>query len=512
MPTFRPQLHADLPAALVVFLVALPLCLGIALGSGAPMISGIIAGVVGGLVIGALSGSPLSVSGPAAGLTAVVFAAISDLGSFEIFLVAVVLAGVMQIAMGLLKMGVVGHYVPNTVIKGMMAAIGLILILKQIPHLVGYDADFFGDEGFDQADHDNTFTALVHSLGALSPGAAVVGIAALLWLQLAEAIGYAKTKLGRIIPSALIAVAGGTLLASVLPQLLGDAWAVALSRRVQLPELSSTTWVIPRWDAIGQPAVWASALTLALIASLESLLSIEAADRLDPLKRVTPTNRELLAQGTGNIVSGFLGGLPLTSVVVRTSVNAQAGAQTRWSAILHAVILALSVLLLTSVLNQIPLATLAAILIATGYKLTHPSKVIAPLVRQGTLQWIPFAVTVVAILFTDLLKGIVVGLLVATVFIAFQDFRSSISLTNLGTNYILQLRRNVSFLNKGKLKESLEKLPSGCSLLVDISKADFIDPDIIEVINDYATHAGLKEVTIILRRAANQSHILQSWS
>ena len=511
MPTFRPQLHADLPAALVVFLVALPLCLGIALGSGAPMISGIIAGVVGGVVIGALSGSPLSVSGPAAGLTAVVFAAISDLGSFEIFLVAVVLAGVMQIAMGLLKMGVVGHYVPNTVIKGMMAAIGLILILKQIPHLVGYDADFFGDEGFDQADHDNTFTALVHALGALSPGAALVGIAALVWLQLAEAIGYAKTKLGRIIPSALIAVAGGTLLASALPQILGDAWAVALSHRVQLPELSSS-WVIPRWDAIGQPAVWATALTLALIASLESLLSIEAADRLDPLKRVTPTNRELLAQGTGNIVSGFLGGLPLTSVVVRTSVNAQAGAQTRWSAILHAVILALSVLLLTSVLNQIPLATLAAILIATGYKLTHPKKVIAPLVRQGALQWIPFAVTIVAILFTDLLKGIVVGLLVATVFIAFQDFRSSISLTHLGNNYILQLRRNVSFLNKGKLKESLEKLPSGCSLLVDISQADFIDPDIVEVIHDYATHAGLKEVTITLRRAANQSHILQSWS
>ena len=512
MPTFRPQLHADLPAALVVFLVALPLCLGIALGSGAPMISGIIAGVVGGVVIGALSGSPLSVSGPAAGLTAVVFAAISDLGSFEIFLVAVVLAGVMQIAMGLLKMGVVGHYVPNTVIKGMMAAIGLILILKQIPHLVGYDADFFGDEGFDQADHDNTFTALVHALGALSPGAALVGIAALVWLQLAEAIGYAKTKLGRIIPSALIAVAGGTLLAAALPQLLGDAWAVAASHRVQLPQLTSSTWMVPRWDAISQPAVWATALTLALIASLESLLSIEAADRLDPLKRVTPTNRELLAQGAGNMVSGFLGGLPLTSVVVRTSVNAQAGAQTRWSAILHAVILALSVLLLTSVLNQIPLATLAAILIATGYKLTHPKKVIAPLVRQGTLQWIPFAVTVVAILFTDLLKGIVVGLLVATVFIAFQDFRSSISLTNLGTNYILQLRRNVSFLNKGKLKASLEKLPRGCSLLVDISQADFIDPDIIEVIHDYATHAGLKEVTITMRRAANQSHILQSWS
>lgn len=511
MPIFRPQLNADLPASLVVFLVALPLCLGIALGSGAPLLSGIVAGVVGGVVIGALSGSPLSVSGPAAGLTAVVLAAISDLGSFEVFLVAVVLAGVVQIAMGLLKLGVVGHYVPNTVIKGMMAAIGLILILKQIPHLVGYDADFFGDEGFNQADHDNTFTALGHAIGALSPGAAAVGIAALLWLQLAEVIGYAKTKLGRIIPSALIAVAGGTLLATALPQ-LGDAWAVATSHRVHLPQLSTTSWVVPRWDAISQPAVWATALTLALIASLESLLSIEAADRLDPLKRVTPTNRELMAQGAGNMVSGFLGGLPVTSVVVRTSVNAQAGAQTRWSAILHGVILALSVVLLTSVLNQIPLATLAAILIATGYKLTHPKKVIAPLVKQGALQWVPFALTVVAILLTDLLRGIALGLLVATVFIAFNDFRSSISLTNLGTNYILQLRRNVSFLNKGKLKESLEKLPRGCDLLVDISQADFIDPDIVEVIHDYATHAGLKGVTVSVRRAAHQSHILEPWS
>ena len=286
---------------------------------------------------------------------------------------------------------------------------------------------------------------------------------------------------------------------------------MATSHRVHLPQLSTTSWVVPRWDAISQPAVWATALTLALIASLESLLSIEAADRLDPLKRVTPTNRELMAQGAGNMVSGFLGGLPVTSVVVRTSVNAQAGAQTRWSAILHGVILALSVVLLTSVLNQIPLATLAAILIATGYKLTHPKKVIAPLVKQGALQWVPFALTVVAILLTDLLRGIALGLLVATVFIAFNDFRSSISLTNLGTNYILQLRRNVSFLNKGKLKESLEKLPRGCDLLVDISQADFIDPDIVEVIHDYATHAGLKGVTVSVRRAAHQSHILEPW-
>lgn len=501
---------ADLPASLVVFLVALPLCLGIALGSGAPLLSGIIAGVVGGIVVGLLSGSPLSVSGPAAGLTAVVFAAITDLGSFEVFLVAVVLAGFFQVLMGLLRLGVVGHYVPNTVIKGMMAAIGIILILKQIPHLVGYNADFFGDEGFDQSDHNNTFTALWHAMGALSPAALAVGFAALIWLQTSDLIGYAKTKLGRIVPAALIAVVGGGFLAHLLPTIFGSAWTMSEALYVGLPELNSSTIALPRWNAIEQPTVWVTALTLALIASLESLLSIEAADRLDPLKRVTPTNRELMAQGAGNIVSGFLGGLPITSVVVRTSVNAQAGAQTRWSAVLHAVILGMSVVFLTQWLNQIPLATLAAILIATGFKLAHPKKVIGPLVKQGLMQWAPFAITVLAILLTDLLKGIALGLLVATVFIAIHDFRSSVSLTNIGPNYILQLRRNVSFLNKGKLKESLEKLPRGCQLLVDISRADFLDPDIIEVIQDFRTHSGIKDIQVSIRQAPNQQSIFES--
>ncbi|MFZ9732701.1 MAG: SulP family inorganic anion transporter [Schleiferiaceae bacterium] len=507
MTSFRFHPQADLPAALVVFLVALPLCLGIALGSGAPLLSGIVAGVGGGVVVGALSGSPLSVSGPAAGLTAVVLAAIAELGAFETFLAAVVLAGVLQVVLGLLRLGVVGHYVPNTVIKGMMAAIGIILILKQIPHLVGYDADFFGDEGFNQADHDNTFTALLHAMGSLSPGAAVVGFAALAWLQLADFMGYGKTQIGRIVPSALVAVVGGTLLATVLPQVLGPIWDVSAGHRVQLPALSLSGWPTPDWTALQSPAVWTTGVTLALIASLESLLSIEAADRLDPLKRVTPTNRELLAQGAGNVVSGALGGLPVTSVVVRTSVNAQAGAQSRWSAIAHGVLLALSVVLLTAWLNQIPLATLAAILIATGYKLTDPKKIIAPLVRQGIMQWLPFAVTVVAILLSDLLKGIAVGLLVATVFIALNDFRSSISLTHLGANYILQLRRNASFLNKGALKASLEKIPAGAELLVDLTQADFIDPDLVEVIRDFAAHSALKNITVSVRQSPHQNYL-----
>lgn len=497
---------ADLPASLVVFLVALPLCLGIALGSGAPLLSGIIAGVVGGVVIGLLSQSPLSVSGPAAGLTTVVLAAISDLGSFELFLVAVVLSGAFQVGLGLLRLGVVGHYVPNTVIKGMMAAIGLILILKQVPHLVGYDADYFGDEGFDQPGPENTFSAVVHALGSLTPGAALVGFATLAVLQLAEYVGYTKSALGKILPAALIAVAGGTLLAHLLPDLLGPGWAVGSTHRVQLPEFGST-WATPQWSGLANPLVWTTALSLAIIASLESLLSIEAADRIDPLKRVTPTNRELMAQGAGNLISGALGGLPVTSVVVRTSVNAQAGAQSRWSAVLHGVILALSAVLLTRVLNLIPLATLAAVLIATGYKLTHPTRVIKPLALQGPLQWIPFAVTVFAILFTDLLRGISVGLLVATVFIAFNDFKSSVSLTHIGSNYILQLRRNVSFLNKGKLKQSLEALPNGAELLLDFTQADFVDPDILEVVLDFARHSALKNIQVTVRRSPHQNYL-----
>lgn len=500
------NLRADLPASLVVFLVALPLCLGIALGSGAPLMSGVVAGVVGGVVIGLLSKSPLSVSGPAAGLTTVVFSAIHELGAFELFLVAVVLAGAMQVVLGLLRLGVVGHYVPNNVIKGMMAAIGLILILKQIPHLVGYDADYFGDEGFDQPGPENTFSGMLHALGSLSPGATLVGIVSLVGLQLADAVGYAKTAVGKVVPAALLAVTGGTLLAALLPELLGATWSVSDAHRVQLPALGST-WSAPEWSVLNQPAVWTIALTLALIASLETLLSIEAADRIDPLKRVTPTNRELLAQGVGNMTSGLLGGLPITSVVVRTSVNAQAGAQSRWSTVAHGVILALSVVLLTPVLNQIPLATLAALLIATGFKLTHPIKVIVPLVRQGMLQWIPFAVTVLAILLTDLLKGISVGLLVATVFIAFNNFKSTVSITHIGTNYILQLRRNVSFLNKGKLKESLEKLPKGCSLLVDFTQADFVDPDMLEVIHDFATHSHLLGIEVTVRRSPHQDYL-----
>lgn len=495
-------LQNDLPASVVVFLVALPLCLGIALGSGAPPMSGILAGVIGGVVVGGLSGSPISVSGPAAGLTSIVLAAITDLGSFELFLTAVVLAGVFQMVFGLIKLGTVGHYVPNTVIKGMMAAIGLILIMKQIPHLVGYDVDFMGDENFEQPTNENTFTGLLHALWRISPPAAVIGSLSLLVMFLADATGWAKKTAGRLLPAALIAVVLGLVLVPVL-QMLGPDWFLAASHKVELGT-GFRTWNTPNWQGLSDRAVWIVALTIALVASLESLLSIEAADKLDPMKRVTPTNRELLAQGAGNALSGLVGGLPVTSVVVRTSVNAQSGAQSKASAILHGVILALAVVLAKDVLNAIPKASLAAILIFTGYKLAHP-KVLKAAVLRGRGQWIPFAATVAAILLSDLLVGIAIGLVVSVFFIAFQAFHATYAEVRKDNLVLFRLRRNVSFLNKGGIKTRLEAIPAGSEVLLDISHADYIDPDVEEVLLDYCAHAHLRNIQVACKKNPTQS-------
>jgi MFS superfamily sulfate permease-like transporter len=495
-------LQNDLPASVVVFLVALPLCLGIALGSGAPPMSGIIAGVIGGVVVGALSGSPISVSGPAAGLTSIVLAAITDLGSFELFLTAVVLAGVFQILFGLAKFGTVGHYVPNTVIKGMMAAIGLILIMKQIPHLVGYDVDFMGDENFEQPTNENTFTGLLHALWRISPPAAVIGSLSLLVMFLADATGWAKKTAGRLLPAALIAVVLGLVLVPVL-QMLGPDWFLAASHKVELGT-GFRTWNTPNWQGLSDRAVWIVALTIALVASLESLLSIEAADKLDPLKRVTPTNRELLAQGAGNALSGLVGGLPITSVVVRTSVNAQSGAQSKSSAIFHGLILALAVVVAKDVLNAIPKASLAAILIFTGYKLAHP-KVLKAAVLRGRGQWIPFVATVAAILLSDLLVGIAIGLVVSVLFIAFQAYHATYAEVRKDNLVLFRLRRNVSFLNKGGIKTRLEAIPPGSEVLLDISHADYIDPDVEEVLLDYCAHAHLRNIQVACKKNPTQS-------
>ncbi|MDQ4140273.1 MAG: SulP family inorganic anion transporter, partial [Bacteroidota bacterium] len=393
------NIGSDLPAGLVVFLVALPLCLGISLASGAPLLAGVIAGVVGGIVVALVSGSQLSVSGPAAGLTVIVLNGITKLGSFEAFQLAVVIAGVLQLVLGFLKAGIIGHYFPSGVIKGMLAAIGLTLILKQIPHFLGADKDFFGDMEFFQFDGRNTFTEMTYAFQHIEKGALIVGVVSLLIIILWDNPKLKKFAIFKLVPSALIAVLVALGLnfffKSSSPNL-----TIGNEHLVQLPSMDSWTKLVaqltqPDWSALGNVDVYILAITIAIIASLETLLSVEAVDRMDPLKRVTPTNRELKAQGIGNFISGLLGGLPMTAVIVRSSANINSGAKTKLSAFFHGILLLVSVLFLSPFLNQIPLSALAAVLLVVGYKLTKPSLYVSQF-KLGLEQFIPFIVTILA--------------------------------------------------------------------------------------------------------------------
>ncbi|HEU0137302.1 MAG TPA: SulP family inorganic anion transporter, partial [Flavobacterium sp.] len=412
------NLKSDFAAGLVVFLVALPLCLGIALASGAPPLSGIIAGAVGGIVIGLLSNSHLSVSGPAAGLTAIVLTAISDLGAFDVFLVAVIIAGAIQLLLGFIKAGSISNYFPTNVIEGMLAGIGVIIILKQIPHAVGYDSDFEGDEAFLQFDGTNTFSTLLGALDAIHLGALVVTLVSMAILIMWDKVSFFR-KL-KLVPGALVAVATGVALNEIFRS-TGSSLAITPEHLVSLPIPSSVEdfqniVLFPDFSAIGSTPVWIAGATIAIVASVETLLCIEAADRMDVQRRYTDTNIELKAQGIGNIISGFIGGLPITSVVVRTSTNANAGAKSKMSTIIHGILLLISVLAIPFLLNRIPLATLAAILILVGYKLAKPSTVVK-FWNKGKYQFIPFIVTLVAVVFTDLLKGVMLGIIISVIFI-----------------------------------------------------------------------------------------------
>ena len=483
------NLAKDLPAGLVVFLVALPLCLGISLASNAPLAAGIIAGIVGGLVVGVLSGSSTSVTGPAAGLTAVVATQIADLGSFQAFLVAVIVAGALQIVFGILKGGFLSSFFPSSVVKGLLAAIGIIIILKQLPHLVGYDADPVGETDFCQMDQKNTFTELPAALQMFLPGAAMIG---LLSLGLLVVWGKVSWLQKCPIPGPLAAVLFGTAANLLLIQ-LGHPWAIANTHLVQVPVAEGASGFLqlfsfPDFSAFAKPAVYGAAVTLAVIASLETLLTIEAVDKIDPQQRKSPANRELLAQGAGNIVSGFLGGLPMTSVIVRSGANLNAGAQTKISAIFHGVLLLGCVALLPRWLNQIPLCALAAVLIVTGYKLASP-KIIAQMWKEGKYQFLPFAMTVIAIVFTNLLTGILIGLGVSLLFILYSNFRRPIHQVlekHLSGNVMrIELPPQVSFLNRAAMQKSLYAVPAGGSILVDARNADYIDPDIIDLLTDF---------------------------
>lgn len=494
--------RADLPASVVVALVALPLCLGIALASGAPLFSGLISGIVGGIVIGAVSRSPLSVSGPAAGLTVIVLDAIQSLPSYQVFLAAVVIAGVIQIVFSVSRAGLLSEFVPSSVITGMLAAIGLILILKQVPYAVGYEKDFEGSERFFDADGGNTLSTFIGGLtNSLTPGAAIIGITCTIflfaWDKLKPKQGPFKLLPGPLVV-VLIGVAGNALLAALRPD-----WALGAKHLVQVPMADGfdgfiALFTFPDFSALGSTLVWTTALTLAIVASLESMLSVKAIDELDPQRRSTDKNWELLAQGSGNIVSGMIGGLPVTSVIVRSSANVLAGAESKTSTIMHGLWLLLSVAMIPSLLNLIPLSALAAVLIHTGYKLTNPALYIERY-RQGLTQSIPFVVTIVAILFTDLLIGILIGLTVGFAFVIARNFRPAITFAVDGDDCLLRARRNLYFIHKYELQKALDRVPDNSVLVIDLSSTSYVDLDNIDIINAFIKGAVYRNIDVHVR-------------
>jgi MFS superfamily sulfate permease-like transporter len=497
-PPFSESWRYDLPSSIVVVLVALPLCLGIALASGAPLSSGLMAGVIGGIVVGLISDSQLMVSGPAAGLTAIVLAGITALGSFPAFLTAVILGGVLQIVLSVLRAGIIGYYFPSAVIRGMLAGIGVILILKQLPHAVGYDADYIGDESFRQADGNNTFSAIGEAFGAIQPGALLVCALALVIL-----VGWPQVpalKKLKLMPAPLVVVLMGIgvnlLLGAVAPD-----WAIRATHLVQLqvPESARDLLgflVFPDLGAIVNPEVWRVGVTIAIVASLETLLSLEATDKLDPYKRESDANRELLAQGVGNTLCGLVGGLPVTGVIVRSAANIDAGARTRWSGIAHGVLLLIAVLTIPAALNYIPLAALAAILLHTGYKLASPALWRATY-RLGLQQFIPFAVTVIAIVLTDLLIGIAVGMLVGLFFILSEYLRQPALNRVSPPDAVLQryaLPDQATFLSKANIERTLEALPTGARVEIDGRNTKRFDHDVLELLHDFSKTAALRGI------------------
>lgn len=494
---------ADFSASIVVLLVAIPLCLGIALGSDAPLFSGIIAGIVGGIVVGLLSGSSLSVAGPAAGLTAIVAGGIALLPSWDAFLLAVVLAGGIQLLLGLIKAGIIGDYVPNSVIKGMLAAIGIILILKQIPHLFGYDEDFEGDAAFRQPDKQNTFTELFHMLNYVQTGAIIVSAVSIAILILWETGWIKRNRLLKLVPGPLLVVIIGSVI-QVFLKSSGSELALSSEHLVSLPVAESfdgfiSFFSMANFTHVNNPDVWRLAITLALVASLETLLSIEAIDKIDPKRRVTPTNRELMAQGGGNIVSGLLGGLPVTSVIVRSSANASSGGVTKLSTIMHGILMLLCVAFIPQIMNSIPLAALAAILIFVGYKLAKIS-LFREFWVKGLDQFIPFVVTILAILFTDLLIGVLIGIVISAFFMLRSNFHSAMVLVNEGDHYLLRFRKSVSFLNKPLIKQKLLQIPDNAYLIIDTGASDFIDMDIVDTVNEFLVRAEEKNIKVVIKK------------
>jgi len=498
------NLKNDLPSSVVVFFVALPLCLGIALASGAPLFSGLIAGIVGGIVVGALSGSQIGVSGPAAGLAAIVLTAIGTLGGFENFLLAVVLGGVIQMVFGFLKAGIIGYYFPSAVIKGMLTGIGVIIILKQIPHFFGYDAIPEGNFAYNQMDGENTFSEIGVMIKNISLGPTVIACVGLFILILWEKVLATKSKFFKIVQGPLVAVVLGILFYVFTK---GTKFEIASNHLVSVPIPSDFSsflgqFSFPNFGAITTPAIWITAFTIALVASLETLLCVEATDKLDPEKRVTPTNRELIAQGTGNILSGMIGGLPITQVIVRSSANIQSGGRTKMSAIIHGFLLLISVVLIPNLLNMIPLSVLAAILLIVGYKLAKPA-LFGVMYRSGWKQFLPFVVTILGIVFTDLLIGIGLGLAVGIVIILIKSYQNSHFLhkiENSSDKHLIEMTfaEEVTFFNKGAILKELDELPEDTFLKLDLTNTKYLDNDVVEILDDFAIKAKNRNIDIKL--------------
>jgi len=495
----------DLPSSIVVFFVALPLCLGIALASGAPLFSGLIAGIIGGVVVGSLSGSKVGVSGPAAGLAAIVLTAIGALGGYENFLVAVVLGGAIQILFGVLKAGVIGYYFPSSVIKGMLTGIGIIIILKQIPHFFGYDAEPEGADSFIEVSGENTFSAILNIVDNITIGSMIIGFIGLGIILFWDLVLSKKGKIFQIIQGPLVAVALGILYFSLTSGM--ETFGILQKHLVSVPIPEDAAsffnqFSFPNFSAITNTDVWVTAFTIALVASLETLLCVEATDKIDPHKNVTPTNRELLAQGTGNILSGLIGGLPITQVIVRSSANIQSGGRTKLSTILHGLLLLISVILIPKLLNMIPLSVLAAILLIVGYKLAKPS-LFKKMYKLGWKQSVPFTVTVLGIVFIDLLYGIGLGLAVGIVVILLKSYQNShflhIEDKSNGKHKIkMTLAEEVTFFNKGAILKELDNLPIDTYLEKDLIKTRYLDNDIIEILEDFAVKAKERNIDIKL--------------
>jgi len=497
---FLSFLHHDFRASITVFFVALPLCLGIALASNAPVYSGLIAGIIGGLVITLLSKSELSVSGPAAGLTAICAAAITQLGSLEVFFLAVSLAGLFQVLLGVLRLGGFTHFIPSAVIKGMLAAIGIILISKQVPLLIGYNKpDFWRNELFNILTLDHGFSAIKSLYQSTSAGAVLIAILSLVLL-----IVWRKTLSKKIsfLPTSFVIVLFGVLLAFAFKNYF-PSFTLKPSQYINLPENVFSDIRLPGINKLfSNTEIWRNAVIICFVASLETLLSIEAIDKLDPYNRITPQNRELLAQGTGNFLSGLLGGLPITAVIVRSSANAEAGARTRVSSFVHGVWLLLAVLFAVSLINKIPYCVLAVILIRTGYNLAKP-KMIWAVYKQGREQFLPFIITVISILFTDLLIGVLIGIGYSIYFIIKHTYRAGFVLKeeNRGAtkHYVIELALNVSFLNKKRFMETLDSIPKNSTVEINGTDSVYIDQDILEIFQDFKSKAQQKNIQLTLK-------------